>query len=290
MGTIPSAIRSRRRSAGQLHAVARLQREISASDTCSRRKYLRDFTAAFQSYENVLGPAQLRAALHAARVLLVGDYHALPASQRYAAGLVEQLAAEGRPVVLGLEMIYARDQHILDDWWRGEIGDRELRERVRYDLDWGYPWAPVAELLHAARRHCQAVYGVDCMPRGDMRKIGQRDRHAAAKIAELAARHPEAVIVVLFGESHLAPDHLPRDLRPLLPETRVLTVLQNTDPLYWRAAGERRESIGAVRVSGEVVCVFNSTPLEKYESYRQCLERWRQERARPLDLAPRSTT
>ena len=44
--------------------------------------------------------------------------------------------------------------------------------------------------------------------------------------------------MVLFGESHLAPGHLPRVLREQLPEERVLTVLQNVDALYWRAAGE----------------------------------------------------
>ena len=34
-----------------------------------------------------------------------------------------------------------------------------------------------------------------------------------------------------------------------------------------------------------MLCVFNSTPLEKYESYRQCIDRWREEHAAP-DLAP----
>jgi len=41
-----------------------------------------------------------------------------------------------------------------------------------------------------------------------------------------------------------------------------------------------------VRVSPDAICVFNSTPLEKYESYRLCLERWRQERASGTDLGP----
>src|SRR5439155_5483939 len=86
-----------------------------------------------------------------------------------------------------------------------------------------------------------------------------------------------AVILVLFGESHLAPDHLPRVLRATMPRERVLTVLQNVDPLYWHAAGEKCEQVDAVRVADDVVCVFNSTPLEKYENYRLCLTRWRQE-------------
>jgi hypothetical protein len=74
-------------------------------------------------------------------------------------------------------------------------------------------------------------------------------------------------------------------LRVALPDAGVLTLLQNIDHLYWRAAGERHEHVEAVRVENDVLCVFNATPLEKYESYRQCIERWREEHAAP-DLAP----
>jgi hypothetical protein len=92
--------------------------------------------------------------------------------------------------------------------------------------------------------------------------------------------------MVLFGESHLAPGHLPRALHERLPEEKVLTVLQNVDSLYWRAAGERQEQVDAVRVSRDVVCVFNSTPLEKYESYRLHLSRWGRTEDEGPDLAP----
>jgi hypothetical protein len=116
------------------------------------------------------------------------------------------------------------------------------------------------------------------MPREDLRKIGARDRHAADKIAELRRRHPAALILVLFGESHLAPEHLPALLQQRLPAERVLTVLQNVDALYWRAAGEAGDHVEAVEVRKtvreNVLCVFNATPLEKYENYRLCLDRW----------------
>jgi hypothetical protein len=62
--------------------------------------------------------------------------------------------------------------------------------------------------------------------------------------------------------------------------------LQNVDPLYWQTTASQQERVEAVRVSDNVVCVFNSTPLEKYESYRLCLSRWRQEGEEPADIAP----
>ena len=276
-----------RRSAAQRHALEGVEREIRANDHNGRRKYLKDFSAAYRTYESVLTGAQVQEAIQPADLVLIGDYHALPACQRFASSLLEQRAMIGdRPVVLGVETIFARDQHIVDEWWRREIDENELRERMRFQLDWGYDWEPFYELLVTARDHADAIYGLDCMPREDLRKIGARDRHAAEKLAEIRQRHPEAVLVVLFGESHLAPDHLPREVRTLLPQERTLTVLQNVDALYWRAAGELHDRVEAVKVAGDVICVFNATPLEKYENYRLCLDRWRREESDQPDLGP----
>ena len=137
-----------------------MEREIRAQDSHSRRKYLREFTQAFTDYDSVLDSEQIQSALHAADVVLIGDYHALPAAQRYAASLIEQRALAGdRPVVLGVETIFARDQHILDEWWRREIEENELRQRIRFDLDWGYDWSPFYELLVAARDHGEGEIG-----------------------------------------------------------------------------------------------------------------------------------
>ena len=274
-----------RRSAAQRHALTSVEREIRANDRNGRRKYLREFCQAFLSYESVLDSQRMWELVRAADLVLIADYHALPSSQSFAAGLLEQRALAGdRPVILAVETVFSRDQHILDEWWRREIDGEELRERMRFQSDWGYQWEPFYDLLRTAREHGEAIYGLDCMPREDLRKIAVRDRHAAEKLVEIRERHPQAAVLVLFGESHLAPQHLPQAARQRLPLSRILTVLQNVDALYWQAAGEERERVEAVRVSEDVICVFNATPLEKYEQYRLCLDAWAREDA--PDLAP----
>jgi hypothetical protein len=275
-----------RRSAAQLHALAEVERTIRAIDTKCRRKYLRDFNEAFRNYRRVLPVREFDLRLNDANVILVGDYHALPASQRFTAELVQRLASSGRTVVLGVEAIVVRDQHIVDEWQRGEIDDHELCSRIRFETDWGYDWQPFRELLETSRSIGAPIFGLDCIPRQDMRSIRARDQHAAAKIAELRKAYPDAQLVVLFGESHLAPGHLPMLVRDLRPEDDIVTVLQNVDTLYWLSAGEPEDLVEAVEVRDDVVCVFSATPLEKYEHYRLCIERWKQFRAGALDLAP----
>jgi hypothetical protein len=280
-----------RRSAAQRHALASVVRKIGAIDPTAGCKYLRDFREAYRSYEKVLAPSDVRHEIAEAGTVLVGDYHALPNSQRYLASLLRDPELHQRPVVLGVETIFSRDQHILDEWFHGEIDEHELRQRIRFDLDWGYDWPTFFELLSAARDGGASIYGLDCMPREDLRKIGARDRHAADKIAELRRQHSDALILVLFGESHLAPQHLPALLQERLPAEPILTVLQNVDALYWRAAGEARDQVEAVQVRKEVrknvLCVFNATPLEKYETYRLWLDRWgRSDSDSAPDLGP----
>jgi len=274
-----------RRSAAQLHALAGVEREIRSYDHAGGRKYLRDFRDAYRSYDTVLTTMGVTEAVAKSGIVLVGDYHALPGSQRYLASLIRNSELRSRPVVLGVETIFSRDQHIVDEWWRGEIDEAEFRQRIRFDLDWGYDWTPFFELLSAAREHAAGIYGLDCMPREDLRKIGARDRHAAEKISEMRQRHPDALLLVLFGESHLAPRHLPEQVRAVLPDEHMLTLLQNVDALYWRAAGEQSEHVEAVRVADDVLCVFNATPLEKYENYRLYLNRCVRDDDAP-DLGP----
>jgi len=259
-----------RRSAAQMHALAAVRREIGPRDRAGRSKYLREFNAAFRQYDAPLTHEQLNTRLASADIILVGDYHALPACQKFASHIVEQIAGK-RPVVLGVEAVLSRDQPILDCWWRREISEVELHERLRFDCEWGYEWAPFYDLLISVRENADGVYGLDCLPRYDLRRIRSRDRHAAEKIRDVRERHPQAVLVVLFGESHMASQHLPALVKKELPSERTITVLQNLDALYWQAMDEGAE---VVSLGPDTVCVFNANPLEKYENYRLCLERW----------------
>jgi len=279
------SIRAHRRTAAQQLALLEVKREIRATDPHGRLKYIQDFSEAFRDYRRTLTDSGLKEQYTKADIFLLGDYHALAASQEFAASLLSQLVQSGRPVVLALEMIFSRNQLVLDDWSRGEISEQELRSTLRYDDEWGYDWEPFVRLLREARRFGCPIYGIDLKPRGNMRKIAARDRHAAAQIAQIRRAHPGAQVLTLFGEAHLAPNHLPKWLRELRPRDRVLTVLQNLDDLYWRAAGELNDNVHGVQISDDVLCIFNSTPLEKYESYRIYIAKWRTEPSQP-DLAP----
>src|ERR1035438_5385368 len=97
-----SILRSRR-SVGQLHAIAGVEREIRATDPAGESKYIRDFRDAYSTYERVINRANIRNQIARSSIVLVSDYHALPNSQRYLASLLNDSPLHRRPLVLGVE-------------------------------------------------------------------------------------------------------------------------------------------------------------------------------------------
>ena len=65
-----------------------------------------------------------------------------------------------RPVVLGVETIFARDQHIVDEWWRREIDEEELTPayplRSRLGIRLGAVLRIAGHRSRACRRYLRA--------------------------------------------------------------------------------------------------------------------------------------
>ena len=220
----------------QRATVARLKRDILGVDRNARKRYIRDFHEEFDRLQSASSFDDLVVACYKADIVYIGDYHALPASQEFAARLLREIAERSREVVLCMEMVYTRNQRILDRYMSGEVGDAEFLKGIRYDLDWGYDWNAFRRLFDTAREHRLAVAGIDCEPRRGLRYIRKRDAHAGARIADIVQRRPRAKIVVLVGESHLARTHLPRRVTSNLKarglERRGVIVLQNLEEIY----------------------------------------------------------
>jgi hypothetical protein len=275
----------------QKAAVTALRREIGLVDHNARRTYIRDFHKDFSSFQERASYDDLIVRGFRSDIIYIGDYHALPRCQEFAARFLADMIQRSSSVVLGVEMVYGRQQHILDEWLARSIEDEELLRRLRYDQEWGYDWAAYRKVMETARSAGVPVVGLDREPRTGFRLIRKRDTYASGRIAEVFARTPDAKVVVLVGESHLARRHLPgrvaRALGKQQMEKRSLVIVQNIDALYWQRAEEGMDDSDVVRLDTNRYCVFNATPLAKYEAYRQVLETWRDAGGDDdVDLAP----
>lgn len=264
---------ARRRSAAE-----RLRRALQRADGSLSHPYFRAYRKHARSVRGTASLDRVFRSCAAARVTCIGDFHAVPAYQTFAARVLHECVARSRaPYGLGVEFAFTRQQGWLDLRQDGALSDDEFLRRIHYREEWGYPWDGLRDLLDAARRASVPVFALDASPRSGLAGVRRRDAHAARRVATVLARNPGMRMLVLFGESHLAPSHLPGRIARRLGRDgvggRVVTVLQNPDEPYWSLAARERPP-AAVRLQGDSWAVFHTSPLAKYEAYRQLLERW----------------
>jgi len=258
-------------------AVRRIQTDIGEIHPSPSRKYIQEFSEEFDTFESVCQPEEILRGILKANLVWVGDYHALAASQMLVVELLKTVSQRKANIAVAVEPVFARSQESLDRWMSGKISEQEFLERIRYHEEWGCEWTGYKAIFETARELRVPVYGVDCHPRNDMRSIGRRDLGVARRIARLMQENPTQTLIVVFGESHLASNHLPARVRAILGRKgiapRDLVLLQNVDALYWKLQESGLVEARAVRVHEGCYCVFNATPIEKYESFRQYLNK-----------------
>jgi len=261
----------------QRAAAESLRREVLGE--VDARGYFRDFRRHVRGHRRELTDQALASACADSDILYLGEFHPLLICQRFAADLLASLAARGRSTILGVEFVYTRQQPLLDRRQLGELDDRAFLRRIHYREEWGYPWEGYRDLLDRARALGVPVRALDATPRAGVGALRRRDEHAARQIETIVERHPGARLVVLFGESHLSPNHIPAKVATLLARKglarRAVTIYQSPDEVYWSVASVPPPHPRVVEVAERVYAVLSATPLEKYEAYRQVLERWR---------------
>src|SRR5262245_12479045 len=256
----------------------RIESDLGEFGNSPRRKYIQEFHDEFRTYQAVCSQDEILEAAETSNLVWIGDYHTLARSRVFASDLLRRIAErKNSNIALGVEVVFARHQGILGKWMDNRIGDQEFLSQIGYSEQWGCDWPSYKMLFDTARELGIPVYGIDCQPRRDMRSIGRRDQGVARQIAHHIEKDPTRTFVVVFGESHLASAHLPRRVGALLKKANIplnhLLVLQNLDPVYWELQRQGVEGVRAVRLQPGQYCVLNSTPVEKYESFRQYLVR-----------------
>ncbi|MCK4538418.1 MAG: ChaN family lipoprotein [Candidatus Krumholzibacteria bacterium] len=259
----------------QKKIVSSLREEIFGIDKTESSEYIRRFTTEFSRYRRACSVDDVLGSALKSDIIYFGDYHPLKASQEWAVFLLKRLLAGGAKVVLALEMLYEYQQESLDRWMKGSYEEEEFLRIIDYESEWGFDWENFRPLFMDMKEPLVPVFGIDYEPRDHLKFIGRRDRMIAGKIASIRRFFPGHKILVVIGESHLAGSHLPREVEQACgPGLRTTTIVQNIDRLYWKLMLRSMEDISAVSVGRGKFCIFNASPVIKYQSYRTMLDLW----------------
>ena len=255
--------------------ISRLKREIFGVDKTHKSRYIREFNSEFRSYRTITAAADVIEEASRCDIVYFGDYHPLDASQDWVLRLMRELSARGRPVVLALEMLYVHQQESLDRWMKGTFTEEQFLEAIDYRSEWGFSWESYRRIFELAKNPFIPIFGIDSEPRDHLRYIRRRDRLAARRIGTIRTFFPDSLILVVVGESHLASNHLPAEVHAVLGrDYREAVIVQNIDDIYWRLLRRGREDAEAVGIGASRYCVFTTSPMLKYEAYRDIIDEW----------------
>lgn len=233
-----------------------------------KRDIMRDWTASdLQSVYSCLQQVQ---------VVFGGDFHPFSQAQRAHLRIMRKVV-EDRPLVLALECLFVDQQSYVDQFLAGNISEKQFLRKVQWDSKWGFPWAHYRPFFDFARTHKLPLLGLNVHVEEKDENLHIRDKFAAQALVHYHQRYPEALIYVVYGDLHIAENHLPKALkqaiRPVQPVLDMATLYLNSEHIYFSLAEEGREGkVEVVAYNDRQFCILSSPPWVKWQSYLMYLE------------------
>jgi hypothetical protein len=239
-------------------------------ETSSLRRYALPYKKDIErSRWKISSGKEVADALADSDVILGGDFHAFAQAQRSHLRLLRELAVH-KKIILALECVPSTKQRVLDAYMQNKIGEDEFLKKIMWNKFWGFPWSqykPLFELVKATGGRCLAVNSVQSSR--SLKSLNARDKHAADRVVE-AVKHKESneAVYVLFGDLHIAREHLQKWIKKRLPKVKLTTVYLNPEKLYFQLYKKNQDhATTVVRFSQGEFCLIESPPWVKWQSY-----------------------
>jgi hypothetical protein len=241
-------------------------------------RYRNDYNRDLKDYERISSKAELIRAVMKSHIVYCGDYHTLRQSQRTVIKILREIILYDRPIVLAIEMVHYEDQKVLDEYMKGGMDDQTFLEKIDYRGTWNFDWPNYKQLFDFAKKYKIPVVALNCHIPKHTVSLKKRDRIASQILVKLAESHPNSLIFTLYGDLHIAREHIPLLTTKLQKArrsglSRALVIYQNSDNLYWLLASRGLEQqVDVLKISDEQFCVMKCPPWVKLQGYLNWLE------------------
>ncbi len=249
------------------HVLARVSQRVGREPR-DLVAYRETFEKQFVKNWTVTSADELFRRLNESDIVFLADFHALQQSQKTHLRILKKIKM-ARPPLLALECIEAKYQKYLDRYMAGTLSEADFLRLVRWQENWGFPWENYRPIFTWARQKKVLVYGVNTRAK---KKLAERDLFASRKIQALHKKHPGLQVFVIFGDLHMAPEHLLKKV--VLPKEKHLLILQNSEKIYFqelRRSGKNAAEL--VRLDKNSFCILNVPPWVKWQNYLMFLEK-----------------
>jgi len=239
--------------------------------------YQRVYHRRVSKFDHVSDLEELKKALAEAEIVYVGDYHTNAQSQRAFLRILKMMIDITNRFDVALELIHDRYQPFVDHYLAGEIDEEAFLKRIKLERRWYFDlWKNFQPIFDFSKYHHLRIYGVESASSARS-TLKERDKATAKKLFEILKKNPGRRLLVLIGDLHIAPEHLPAEVDALLKQAGIkkkkLLIYQNSEAIYWKLAAMKiEEKTEIVRLNGESFCIINTPPIVWQQSYINWLE------------------
>lgn len=247
-------------------------RRLGGKDPADLRAYSAVYERELKKAWSLSSKAELLSEIEHADFVYAGDFHALAQAQRTHLRILRSIS-DDRPVVLALECFSAKSQRVLDAYMAGTLSLEEMRKKTKWDREWGFPWDHYKPLFELAKAKRFRLYGINTPSLSERSGVDleKRDQNAAKLLKQISRRHPGALVFVIFGDLHVASEHLPKMVRDqfgVRSRNRDLVIHLNSEKIYFDLAEKNLElTTDVVRLGEDIFCIQSSPPWVKWQSY-----------------------
>ncbi len=202
------------------------------------------------------------------KLILFGDFHPFPQSQKGFFRFLKLYFNKKKKIVVALEIFHSKHQKFIENYLAGKISLGELFEEIELQTYWPFQLEDYAEIVRFCKNEKIPIVGINSSPKGKGSSLKARDKHSAEIIKNELSKNPHRSILCLIGDFHLHKSHLPK----FFLKNQLSIVHQNLDSLYFRSIKKFHRAPEVVELASNEYCTFNSVPWVKQQSYLDWLE------------------
>lgn len=241
-------------------------RELLGARPYYLEKYYQNYRKIFKNRYKRVREEELFKKIENSKLIFIGDYHTLKEAQNFQLKVLKFLKNKEKKLILYLEPYSIQDQRFIEEFFEGKINEDFFLQKIKFKKKWGFEWENYREILNFAKENKIKTYGINLSREASLR---ERDLYAAKFILKKFEENPEYTHLVIIGDLHLAPEHLPlKILKNLKISTPHLIIYQNSETIYLKEMEKGKElDLKVVKINSNSYCVFNVEPWVKYQSF-----------------------
>ncbi|HPI41637.1 MAG TPA: ChaN family lipoprotein, partial [Pseudobdellovibrionaceae bacterium] len=176
---------------------------------------------------------------------------------------------------IALECFFVEHTEIWKSYLDGKISEHNFLKKIEWNKNWVFPWENYRPIIKWAIRHEIQIFPCNTLKTQNLKS---RDAVSASLIQSILLKYKEKnpLILVLYGDLHLANAHLPQKLKnKMKKKLNIVRIFQNIDEIYFEMIKKSKDpQVEVVKKNQNTFCLLGVPPWVKWQSYLMFLEEY----------------